>query len=102
MWGTVENLASSSSQTRDVPAGGCIYISREGVRPGEVFITFGGPQGHADRLANLRPWGRPMGPACRRVEPVPAIAFRSSALIRVWYPLPYLLATQERPHLSVS
>jgi hypothetical protein len=50
LWGTVENLAPSSSQTRAMPAGGCIYISRGGVCPGEVFITFGGPQGHADRL----------------------------------------------------
>jgi hypothetical protein len=55
MWGTVENVASSSSQTRDVPAGGCIYISREGVCPGDVFITFGGPQGHADRLITCAP-----------------------------------------------
>jgi hypothetical protein len=50
MWGTVENLAASSSQTRDVPAGGCIYIATGEVRPREVFITFGGPQGHDDRL----------------------------------------------------
>jgi hypothetical protein len=28
------------------------------VCPGDVFITFGGPQGHADRLANLPAlWG---------------------------------------------
>jgi len=52
MWGTVENLASSSSQTRDVPAGGCIYMSTGEVCPGEDFITFGGPQGHDDRMAS--------------------------------------------------
>jgi hypothetical protein len=53
LWGTVENLASSCSQTRDVPAGGCIYLARGEVCRSEVFITFGGPQGHVDRLTNL-------------------------------------------------
>jgi hypothetical protein len=52
MWGTVENLASSSSQTRDVPAGGCIYMLAREVCPGEVFIAFGGSQGHGDRMAS--------------------------------------------------
>ncbi len=48
LWGTVENLAPTS---RDLAAGRCINILSGEVRPGEVFIIFGGPQGHADRLA---------------------------------------------------
>jgi peptidyl-prolyl cis-trans isomerase SurA len=47
--GTVENLAPSSC---DVAAGPCITTVSEEVRPGEVFITFGGPQGHDDRMAS--------------------------------------------------
>jgi hypothetical protein len=48
MWGTVENLAPTS---RDLAARRCINILSGEVRLGEVFITSGGPQGHADRLA---------------------------------------------------
>ena len=48
-WGTVENLAPSSC---DVAAGPCINTLAEEVRPGEAFITFGGPQGHDDRMAS--------------------------------------------------
>src|ERR1700723_4594661 len=48
-WGTVENLAPSSC---DVAAGPCINTLSKEVRPGEVFITFGGPQGHDDRMAS--------------------------------------------------
>jgi len=51
MWGTVENLA----QKRDFLAGGCINMPAGEVYPCEVFIAFGGPQGHVDRLTNLRP-----------------------------------------------
>jgi hypothetical protein len=50
MWGTVENLALGYSQLRGLPAVGCIHIPEGDVCPGEVFIAFGGPQGHADRL----------------------------------------------------
>ena len=64
-WGTVENLALGSSQLRDLPAVGCIHIPEGEVCTGDVFITFGGPQGHADRLANLRPIGK----SARREEP---------------------------------
>jgi len=49
MWGTVENLASSS---RALAAGRCINILSGEVCPGEVFIAFGGPQGHDDRMAS--------------------------------------------------
>jgi hypothetical protein len=49
LWGTVENLASTS---RDLAAGRCINIWSGEVCPGEVFITFGGPQGHDDRMAS--------------------------------------------------
>jgi hypothetical protein len=48
MWGTVENLA----QNRDLPASGCIHIAAGEVYPSEVFIAFGGPQGHDDRMAS--------------------------------------------------
>jgi len=49
MWGTVENLAPTS---RDLAAGRCINILSGEVCPGVVFITFGGPQGHDDRMAS--------------------------------------------------
>ena len=49
-WGTVENLALGYSQLRELPAVGCIHMPEGDVCPGEVFIAFGGPQGHADRL----------------------------------------------------
>jgi hypothetical protein len=59
VWGMVENLASSSLQTRAVPASRCIHIPRAGVCPGRVFITFGGPQSHVDRLSTW--WGLATG-----------------------------------------
>jgi hypothetical protein len=48
----VENLATSASQTRDVPSGSRIYTCREGVLCG-VFIAFGEPKAHDDRLPKL-------------------------------------------------
>jgi hypothetical protein len=48
--GTVENLALGSCQPRDLPAVGRIHILAGEVCAGEVFIAFGGPQGHDDRL----------------------------------------------------
>jgi hypothetical protein len=58
----IENLALDSSQPRDVPAAVCIHIPGGEVCRGGVFIAFGGPQGHADRLSNPRPIGKS---ACR-------------------------------------
>jgi hypothetical protein len=62
LWGTVENLAASSSQTRDEAEDSCINIRKGEVYRDEVFITFGGPQGHDDRMAS---WGRLAKSACR-------------------------------------
>jgi hypothetical protein len=45
MWGTIENLAPSSSQTRDAAEDSCINIRKGEVYRDEVFITFGGPAG---------------------------------------------------------
>ncbi len=92
MWGTVENLAPTS---RDLAAGRCINILSGEVCPGEVFIIFGGPQGHADRLATCgrlaiglplpaetSPHRRLSFAACRYVGGRRAVARRVSQLIR--------------------
>jgi hypothetical protein len=53
LWGTVEDLRSRADPlVRGWPAGQPFRGSSKAPGPA-VFITFGGPQGHADRLANL-------------------------------------------------
>jgi hypothetical protein len=58
LWGTVENLAPPNPPACDAAAATRIKSSAGELRRREVFITFGGPQGHADRLANLRRIGK--------------------------------------------
>jgi hypothetical protein len=70
MWGTVENF---SPTCRDLAAGRCINILSGEVRHGEVFIIFGGPQGHADRLATCGRLsiGLPAAPITPEGSPAP-------------------------------
>ncbi len=91
VWGTVENLAPTS---RDLAAGRCINILSGEVRPGEVFIIFGGPQGHADRLATCGRLAIGLPEAPIAPEEAPHVAFR---IPHARSPAPHRLPKPQHP-----